>query len=96
MYVLVYITVWLPYLGLTLYTVYVCLIEKNYKGVITPEQQAHFLDKVKQWWEYNNTTTVFTGLLMGFIRLSEPSLFQVLISYLTCNRQALLNKIPNT
>ena len=46
MYVLVYITVWLPYLGLTIYTVYVCLIEKNYKGVITPDQQAHFLENV--------------------------------------------------
>lgn len=46
MYVLVYITVWLPYLGLTIYTVYVCLIEKNYKGVITLDQQAHFLENV--------------------------------------------------
>jgi hypothetical protein len=46
MYVLVYITVWLPYLGLTIYTVYVCLIEKNYKVVITPDQEAHFLENV--------------------------------------------------
>lgn len=33
-YVLVYICVWLPYLGLTLYTVYVCqLYEKEFQNI---------------------------------------------------------------
>jgi hypothetical protein len=37
-YVLIYITVWLPYLGLTYYTVYICQIYKQGKINVTTTQ----------------------------------------------------------
>lgn len=67
---MVYICVWLPYLGLTLYTIYACQIYKN-NGVINinATQQDQYTEQIRKWWDYNNGSSAFTGLLMAFIRI---------------------------
>jgi hypothetical protein len=88
LYVLVYILVWLPYLGLCFFVVYACVIENEIPGETPFALKEELIQQTKKWWDYNNMTTVFTGLLMGIIRITEPSFMNVIKSYIMCRRSS--------
>lgn len=70
MYVLVYIICWLPYLGLTFYTVYACqLYIAEGVAVIDGSTVDSYTTHIRKWWNFNNATSCFTGLLMASIRV---------------------------
>jgi hypothetical protein len=76
MYVLVYMGVWLPYLGLTLYTIYVCQLYYSMGyDYINPQLHDEWTSEIRNWWNYNNGSSAFTGLLMAIIRIQEPTMW---------------------
>jgi uncharacterized membrane protein len=96
LYVLVYICVWLPYLGLSYYTLYVCQLLASKPDNISSEQLVIYAEEIKKWWGYVNSATVFTGLLMGMIRIQEPAMWNVVTSYLLCDLKALKTDVQPT
>jgi hypothetical protein len=84
--VLVYICVWLPYLGLRFYTTYVLHIYEGEVGHVSGRRQQYFTKKIAVWQTYTNTSTVFTGLLMSVIRLRRASMWNTVKAYLRCRK----------
>jgi len=88
LYVLVYIIVWLPYLGLTFYTIYACqMYQAMGYEMISPTINDQFTSEIKKWWDYNNGASAFTGSIMACIRISEPAMWAVFCSIMLCQKK---------
>ena len=68
--------------------VYACVIENEIPGETPFALKEELIKQTRKWWDYNNMTTVFTGLLMGIIRITEPSFMNVIKSYIMCRRSS--------
>lgn len=84
-YVLVYVCVWLPYLGLILYTTYYYQI--NLLKAPTEVQRDLQYTNLKNWWQITNFTGVFAGGLLALIRVQEPAMWETCMQTLKCQKE---------
>ena len=56
---------------------------------ISSNQSDMFTEQIKKWWDYNNGSNAFTGLLMAIIRVQEPAMWNVFCKTVLCQKSDL-------
>lgn len=76
-YSLVYILTWLPFLGQSYYSIYVCSLEEESQTI---GQVNKIYDKLGFWFSVNVCSALLTGFAMSFVRISEPVFWHLIKS----------------
>lgn len=54
---------------------------------IRPDWNDAYTEELKNWWDYNNGSSAFTGMLMAIIRIQDPSMWNVFAEKVLCQKK---------